>query len=203
MYGWIFRLGSEQIPLSEIQSSAIRSVALDPGDAKAHQTAAFAYFFDKKLDLFEKEASVALELAPNDAEILARLGFLFASSGQYERGVPLASKAHSLNALTAGGWYYSALYYDFFRSSQYRKALEANRSNPSQHLLEQRTKYVAVYGQLGEVSKAKEAWADCVALDAEFSVGKVVARLKLWNQPESMIERFVEGYSKAGFPLEE
>jgi hypothetical protein len=84
--------------------NAIRSVELDPTDAFAHRTAAFGFFFDHQLDLFEREAQLAFELAPYSAEIFAQLGMLIALSGQWERGVVLAAKGHALNAASAAGF---------------------------------------------------------------------------------------------------
>ena len=43
--------------------------------------AAAAYFFNKQLDLYEREAQQAMELAPNDAEILATLACMIAEHG--------------------------------------------------------------------------------------------------------------------------
>jgi hypothetical protein len=100
--GWVFRL-------DETQRCTMRSWSkqpqLDPGDARARMVAASAYFFDKQLDLFEHEAQKAMALAPHDAEILAPLGDMIASSGHWQRGVALVTKANALNADAAVGWY--------------------------------------------------------------------------------------------------
>ena len=93
------------MPPQEIIAQAAKAVQLDPADARAHMVAATAYFFNKQLDLFEREAEQAIALAPYDGEILAVLGYLIASSGQWERGVALAEKANALNADAAIGWY--------------------------------------------------------------------------------------------------
>lgn len=69
---------------------------LYPGDARGHLTAAIGYFLDKQLDLFDKEAAIARELAPNDAEVLVQLGALYAYGGRWDRGVPLLVKANNL-----------------------------------------------------------------------------------------------------------
>jgi Flp pilus assembly protein TadD len=66
--------------------------------------AAFGYYFDKQLGQFDREARLALELAPNNPEILSRIGFLICISGRWEQGVNLAQQAHELNATSAGGW---------------------------------------------------------------------------------------------------
>ena len=72
--GWVFRFDKTPEPPQEITAQAAKAVQLDPADARAHMVAASAYFFNKQLDLFEREAQQAMALAPYDAEILATLG---------------------------------------------------------------------------------------------------------------------------------
>ena len=79
--GWIFRFDETPVPPQEITAQAIKAVQLDPADARARMVAASAYFFNKQLDLFEHEAKQAMALAPYDAEILATLGCMIATSG--------------------------------------------------------------------------------------------------------------------------
>ena len=88
--GWVFRFDKTPEPPQEITAQAAKAVQLDPADARAHMVAASAYFFNKQLDLFEREAQQAMELAPYDAEILATLACMIADTGQWQRGVTLA-----------------------------------------------------------------------------------------------------------------
>ena len=203
LIAWIFRFENTFLPPKEIKESAIKSVELDPGDALAHRTAAFGYFFDKQFDRFEREVDIALHLAPNDAEILAELGFLLTISGQYDRGSQLAVKAYTLSPASAGGWYNSAMYYDYLRKGQYREALETIRLAPPfvQVFLENQMKYVAVYGQLGELDNAREAWRKCLEIDPNFSVAKMIDMYRVWNAPKPLVRRMIEGYAKAGYFL--
>ena len=79
--GWVFRFDDPPEPPQEITAQAAKAVQLDPADARAHMVAASAYFFTKRLDLFEREAQQAIELAPYDAEILATLACMIADFG--------------------------------------------------------------------------------------------------------------------------
>ena len=79
--GWVFRFDKTPVPPQEITAQAAKAVQLDPADARAQMVAASAYFFNKQLDLFEREAQQAMALAPYDGEILAVLGCMIANLG--------------------------------------------------------------------------------------------------------------------------
>ena len=88
--GLISRLDETPVPPKEIIAQAIKAVQLDPSDGRAHMVAAAAYYFDKQLDLFQHEAQQAMALAPYDAESLATIAYMIATSGDWQRGVSLA-----------------------------------------------------------------------------------------------------------------
>ncbi len=202
LVGWIFRLDTS-LPPEEIRQNAINAVQLDPNDGLAHRTAAFGYLYDRQLDLFEREAQLAFELAPYDADVFAQLGMAIAMSGQWDRGISLVDKAHRLNPVSAAGWYETALHYDYYRRGEYRKAVEVLRSHPGQMLCQTQFKYVAAYGQLGEPLEAKKHWDRCIASVANFSPGRVAELLRVWNLPESFIRHYMEGIGKAGYPCDD
>ena len=202
LMGWIFRLERTPAPPAEVRQNAIRAVELDPADPLAHRTAAFGYYFDKQIELFEREATVALNLAPNNPEVLSTLGFLIASRGQWERGVKLAIKAHELNPVSASGWYNSALYYDFYRRGLYTKALEILKVHPAQGLVENQHKYTAVYAELGDLEKAHEHWKRCIEIDPDWSAQKMYRLFHLWNFEESFVTRYMQSIAKAGYVVQ-
>ena len=81
LIGWISHFEESPAPPKSIIANAVKSVELDPTDYRAHRTAAFGHFFDKNLKQFDFHASRAMELAPNDAEVLAEMGALYTFSG--------------------------------------------------------------------------------------------------------------------------
>jgi len=180
---------------------AIESIEIDPADAFARRTAAYGYFFDAQLGLFDREARRALELAPYNAEIFAQLGMAYTFSGQWDYGVALAQKGYSLNQISAGGWYQSAMHYYQYRNGDYQAALAMAREHPVQELTETCFKYIACYGQLGELDKARSYFQTCLAQEPNFSAEFVRDVLRLWNFPEAFIAQYMEGFAKAGYPL--
>jgi tetratricopeptide (TPR) repeat protein len=157
----VFRFDKTPEPPQEITALASKAVQLDPGDARAHMVAATAYFFNKQLDLFEREAQQAIALAPYDGEILAVLGSLMAHIGQRERGVALAKKANALNADAAIGWYQEALYYDYYLNGDYERALEFRRLHPDQQAIHAYIEYIPVYGQSAARKRRLKTGASC------------------------------------------
>lgn len=198
---WALRQDDALEPFDRLLANAIRPVQLDPTDAFAHRTAAWGYFFDHQLDLFEREAELAFQLAPYTADIFAQLGMLIAFTGQWARGLALVEKAHALNTGSAAGFYHSTLFYDFYLKGAYRKALEVNRQHPRQQLLETLHKYVMAYGQLAEMETAREYWskyaAEVPGLSLEWIRENVFRR---WNFRDSDSERFLEGIAKVAPP---
>ena len=200
LIGWIAGLDPAPAPPKEVKENAIRASQLDPSDHRARRTAAAGYFFDKQLDLFESEAKIAMELAPNDTQVLAELGSMIAYSGQWDRGIKLVSKANALNPATAAGWYHSAMHYDFYRKGEYQKALDMVRQHPLQDIIHTQWKYVAAYAELGNLEKAREHWKKCVAIDPNWSTARMRQEFELWNFPQGeFVQRYLDSFAKAGF----
>jgi tetratricopeptide (TPR) repeat protein len=93
------------------------------------------------------------------------------------------------------------MWYDLYRRREYRKAIEVIRQHPIRGLLETQFKYVAAYGQLGDIDKAREHWNKCLELDSNWSVAMAIDMHKLWNSDEAVTPQVLEGFAKAGFVL--
>jgi adenylate cyclase len=200
LLGWIFRFDKSTLPPDDIKHNAIKAVELDPNDALAHRTAAYGYFFDHQLESFERESQLALALTPYDADVLTELGMAYSMIGKWDLGTRLVKKAYQLNPLSAGGWYHSALHYNYYREGNYRLALEMARGHPGQAMCETQFKYIAAYGQLHEPEKANEHWNNCVKSVSDFSTERVAEIMRIWNFQEPFIEHYMEGMRKAGYP---
>lgn len=201
LIGWIFRYEKTPAPPREVKENAIRSVELDPSNPHAHLAAAFGYYFDKQFEQFEREANSAVELSPNDPEILSPLGFLIAIHGHWDRGAKMAAKAHELNAVSAGGWYPSTMFYDLYRRGKYRQAIDVLNLHQNPGIVENLQKYTAAYTELGESERAREFWAKCKQIDPDWSADKLNGLGKLWSFEESFWTRYMQSIAKAGYPV--
>jgi adenylate cyclase len=201
LIGWIGGFETSPLPPKEVIENAIHAVQLDPADPRGHRTAAMGYFFDKQLTRFDEEATKAIELAPNDAQMLSELGALFTFSGQWERGIALVTKGLALNAEYGAAWYAPAMHYELYRKGKYRESLDVVKASPEQHTIHTQWKYVALYGELGDREKAKHHWDLCTKIDPNWSTARVLEHLRLWNLPESIVDHYAVSYAKAGYPL--
>ena len=145
--------------------------------------AAAAYYFNKQLDLFEHEAQQAMALAPYDAESLATLAYMTATSGDWPRGVALAEKANALNADAAAGWYHATLYLNYYLTGDYERALELIRQDPNQETLYHYIDYLPILGALGRKEEARENWQKILAEDPSWTAESFVKWYKTLEHP--------------------
>jgi TolB-like protein len=182
----------------EIIAQATKAVQLDPADARARMVAACAYFFNKQLNLFEREAQQAMALAPHDGEILATLAYLIATSGDWPRGVSLATKANALNADAAAGWYHATLYLNYYLTGDYERALEMIRQDPNQQAFYTYIDYIPILGQLGRKAEALENWKKMLAEEPSWSAESFKNWYQLFNMRDADIAKLMEGVYESG-----
>jgi TolB-like protein len=196
--GLINRLDETPVPPREIAAQAMKAVQLDPADGRAHMVAAAAYYFNKQLDSFKDEAQQAIALAPYDAESLAIIAYMIATSGDWPGGVALAERANALNADAAAGWYNATLYLNYYLTGDYERALEFIRRDPSQEALYSYIDYLPILGQLGRKEEAREKWQKILREDPSWTAESFVKWYKLWNIRDEDSAKFMEGIYKSG-----
>ena len=76
-------------PIERALDMALKATRLDPQNAYAHCWLAIMHFFRKDNGKFEVEIQRALDLNPNDPEILAEAGHYLSMKGDFDRGFEL------------------------------------------------------------------------------------------------------------------
>jgi tetratricopeptide (TPR) repeat protein len=207
LVGWVFEYVAEPKPIQEILDQANAAVQLDPTDARARMIAASAYFFAKQLKLFQNEAKQALALAPYDVENEVIIGALTANMGDWEQGVQLVTEANRRNAAAAKGWYHSTIYLNDYMNGRYASALSVILQNPdfspNCNVVSECVKYafldyIAICGQLGMTSEARDAWHKVLAMDPSASLETFTKWYRLWNFREEDVAKLVDGVQKSG-----
>ncbi|MFY0990635.1 BTAD domain-containing putative transcriptional regulator [Halomonas sp. C05BenzN] len=119
---WVF-LQEEALALGR------KAVALDPRDHRARCMLGLAELYGGHYEAANRELSLALELNPNDADVLAHASFALALIGEPERGVEAARKALRL-APHRPDWYAGMAGIAFFSARRYEEAIDTMATSP-------------------------------------------------------------------------
>ncbi len=184
-------------PVDRALKMALIATRLDPQNAYAHCWLAIVHFFRKDNGKFEAEAKRALDLNPNDPEILADIGHYLAFMGAFERGIELSKRAQQLNPLHPGWYHFSFAQFHYHKRMYEDTLLDIQRiSMPNfywTYLLG-----AAALGQLGR----PEANASLRQLEKLKPGISVVAEMHKWNLAADDFDHILAGLRKAGLPAE-
>ena len=140
----------------------------------------------------------ALELNPNDAEIISNYGLLLIYVGRSEESIPLFKKAMRLNPHYRPGWD-TFLGSGYYYTKRYNEAVEVivrkRKLNISDHRL-----LAASYAQLGRLDKARVHIKEVLKINPQYSLSKVRAYSQKLFKNETDREHYIEGLRKAGLP---
>lgn len=180
-------------PIDRALAMALKAVQLDPQSAYAHCWLAIVHFFSKDTAKFETEMQRALDLNPNDPEILAEAGHYLSFMGKFDRGTELSNRARQLNPLHPG-WYHFSFALLHYQQGRFEDVLVdvARISMPSfywTHLLN-----AAALGQLGR----KEASASIKQMKTVKTGISAASEIRKWNIPDADFEHLMQGLRKAG-----
>lgn len=180
-------------PIGRALAAAEKATALDPQSAYARCWLGIVHFFRGENDMFQAEAQRALDLNPNDPEILADIGHYLAFMGEFERGLALSRQARALNPLHPGWYFFSEARYDYDRRS-YENVLTDVARISMPHFYWTHLLAAAARGQLGRPD-AEDALAELFARKPDFSAR---AELEKWNAAPEDLEHLMDGLRKAG-----
>jgi adenylate cyclase len=177
--------------------AARKALDLDPWEPEAHWAlGAINLFFKREHDKASARMERALELSPNNADVLADYGLVLQTMGRSEEAIKKIKEAMRLNP------YYSDYYLEnlgmaFYDSGQYEDAMTAlsRMSNSTPNA----TVYLAAsYGQLGREPEAQRAVQEILAADSGFSLVHW-AEMQPYKYQTNR-NHFVDGLRKTGLP---
>jgi adenylate cyclase len=193
-FEWLFSWADEsETTLDYALSIAHEAVSLDQGDARGYAGVGFVSLYQKKHDASIKAYERALQLNPNDADVISELADTYGHSGRSEEAVTLLKKAMHLNPFYPDEylWNLGGAYYTL---KQYENAIDAvnQMNNPT----EGSRILAASYAQLGQLDIAREHAQKTLQAHPDFSLDKWQAMMPDKFAEDSMA--FVEGLRKAG-----
>ncbi len=180
-------------PISRALQMALKAVQLDPQSPYAHCWLAIVHYFQKDTGKFEAELQRALDLNPNDPEILAEAGHYLSFMGQFNRGIDLSRRAIELNPLHPGWYHFGYARLHYYQKRYEDMLVDVQRISMPDfywcHLLN-----AAALGQLG-----REEAATSLALMKQNKPGiSAEAEMKKWNVSKRDFKHLMEGLRKAG-----
>jgi adenylate cyclase len=193
-FEWLFSWADvSETTLDYALSIAHEAVSLDQGDARGYAGVGFVSLYQKKHDASIKAYERALQLNPNDADVISELADTYGHSGRSEEAVTLLKKAMHLNPFYPDEylWNLGGAYYTL---KQYENAIDAvnQMNNPT----EGSRILAASYAQLGQLDIAREHAQKTLQAHPDFSLDKWQAMMPDKFAEDSMA--FVEGLRKAG-----
>ncbi|TNF88208.1 MAG: tetratricopeptide repeat protein [Gammaproteobacteria bacterium] len=172
---------------------ARQAVTLDDGDARGHARVGFISLYQKNHEASINAYLRALQLNPNDADVIADLADTYAHSGHSDEAVALIKKAMHLNPFYPDEylWNLGGAYYNL---KQYQDAINAveQMNNPT----EGSRILAASYAQLGQLDLAQRYARRTLSAHPDFSLEQW--SLMMPDKYPDETTHFIEGLRKAG-----
>jgi eukaryotic-like serine/threonine-protein kinase len=177
--------------------AARRSIEIDPACQYGWQRMVAHYFAEHDLTAMRNAADRLLRLNPLNLTATGMVGMVLASSGDWERGIPMVRRAIDLDPHHVG-LMHAALFFHHYRMGEYDLALtEAKRTNAPE------TSFVALAsaaaaGQLGRVGEARAALETLKRVSPRVLTRDAVrAALSRLLADEAVMESLCDGLDKA------
>jgi adenylate cyclase len=200
IYGEEYKYGfnAEPDPLGRALEAARRAADAAPSNHFAYLALAPALFFRKEFQAFRSAAERAVSLNPMDSGTIAYMGSLISYAGDWERGCALVERAMQLNPKHPG-WYWFLAFYDAYRKSDYRGALNVALKINMPGVFYTPLALAVANGQLGRRDASGKALRDLLTLQPDYAA---IAREDLgkWFDQE-LVEHVIEGLRKAGLEI--
>src|SRR5262245_1130532 len=181
--------------------AAERAISANSASQMASFAMAVTQYFRGDLGAFRAAAERALSLNPLCSYTLASIGRLLCYSGDWERGLPLATRAIDLCPHHAG-WYYYSLFLNEYRQRHYSEALAILQKIPMPDYWVAHMLAAMTHARLGNKVAAHEAGQRIRQLWPEFEQVFGKKHLEKWirNQPD-LVAHLIESLQLAGFRL--
>ncbi len=138
----------------------------------------------------------AIELNPNDGDLLASQALLLSYAGQPDEARKWADEAIRRNPHYPG-WYGSVSAGIHYLERNYEQAVAVLNRLESLAIWDHRT-LAASYAQLGENEKAQRHAQEILAINPDFSLARFKAKIPYRKEADR--DRFLDGLAKAGLP---
>jgi len=137
---------------------AQKAVALDDSNNRSHMVLAIAYLFQKKYTQARYHQEKAIALNPNDADVLAHMGYILPLLGNSEEAVKMVERAVRLNPFYPK-WYLTFMGTAYYAAHRYADAISTFEGSKNTYP-DDATWLAASYAQLGQIEKAHKVMSE-------------------------------------------
>jgi adenylate cyclase len=185
--------------LEQAEELVKKAISLRADHADARAFLGRIYLRKKQFDEAIAELQRAVAMAPNSADVNARLAYTLENAGRPEESISLYEKAMRLSPVS-DSWYVAGLGWSYFGMGHYEEAISALKRylnhDPENKMV--RASLAAAYIMLGREEEARNEAAEVLRLDPKFSV-EAYRKRSQYKNPED-VKRFYDALLKAGLP---
>jgi TolB-like protein len=178
---------------------ADKAIALDPHNITVRIVYVWKLFVCNEFKRFFEEAEKCLARGPLPSLRLGILGFYLSLAGEWERGIPILDKVMHGN-ISFPLYYFGATALNFYRNKQYTEAFEEALQYDMPTLFWGPMLRIAILGQLGSVSEAREDIDHLHLLKPDFE-SKARYLVSRFVKEAGLVEHVLEGLAKAGMAV--
>jgi adenylate cyclase len=194
---WFRDFSTSEELLDKAYQMANRALVLDENDSNIYGLLGWINMLRRSFDKAELSYRRALELNPNQPDLLTGLGQLFGYMGKPEDGVALYQQAKELDPYFEPSWYWLEVGILHFMARRYEQAITTIER--SSDVVEAGHAYIAAsYAHLGRMNEAYPHAAKAVRLSPELTITRFTARDPYKNKAD--LNHLVEAMRKAGLP---
>jgi len=189
-YAWTDK---PELALDKAIELARRAIDYDAWDARAHGALGYAHLYRKEHDESLAAYTRALELNPNDADLLVEMGDTLSNTGNPDEAVNLISRSLRLNPFHPD-WYLWSLAEAHFYGQRFEEAVKTLKDMRDQS--EAHRLFASCYAHLDQLDDARHHARQVLKAHPNFSLdhwSKVPP-----NRNVEQIEFYIAGLRKAG-----
>ena len=195
--GWDMADEEREALLAKALSSGEHAVALAPDDAKSQWSLGYAEFVAGNVPGFHAHVERALDLNPNNPDVMGYAGVLMAFSGEYDRGLELIEDSMARNPHHPDWWYFGVAS-AHWSSGRNAEALAAIRKVIHTDNFWTHFWRTVVFTETGDTESATAALADLERAYPGFTVATFREEVAYWQTPPDFVERAVAVLRTAG-----
>jgi DNA-binding SARP family transcriptional activator/TolB-like protein len=191
---WVLRSGSDKALLDQAKLHAERAVSIDPTDGTAYRELGRVALFEHELDQSLAHMSLAAELAPNHADVLADYADTLAHNSDFGAAADKIEAAMRLNPLPPDEYLWTLGGINFFRGrwdETLRNLTQMRNPEPAYRLM------AAAAAMAGQMDLARRYRLQALKLQPDFTTARWASRIP--QRDPADIDLYIEALRKAGF----